>query len=299
MSCCKEEIVPNLKIKPPGGSAFGCETPPNMPKLHQACLVVGPRGAGKTTAVVNLLERLPFDRTFVISPSIASNKELMDRLKIDPNDVYPDPDDLSCIDKIKAAIEQERDDLERYQQELKRYRQFMKVIHSESPLFKLSDDDLGDFYQNGDFRPPKHKWNGKRPCMCLLIDDAMGSQLYSKPRKLNQFTIFHRHLGQLKEGGALGCSLFFLVQSYKAVAGGISRTIRSNVTSLILFANKNLKMLGEVAEELAGEISPETFFSVFHQAIKNKHDFLFVDLHKKSNHPSPFRRNLDTFLILQ
>ena len=127
----------------------------------------------------------------------------------------------------------------------------------------------------------------------------MGSQLYSKPRKLNQFTIFHRHSGQLKEGGALGCSLFFLVQSYKAVAGGISRTIRSNATSLILFANKNLKMLGEVAEELAGEISPETFFSVFHQAIKNKHDFLFVDLHKKSNHPSPFRRNLDTFLILQ
>ena len=293
----REEVVPNLKIKPPSGSAFGCETPPMMPKLHQACLVVGPRGAGKTTAVVNLVERLPFDRIFVISPSIKSNRELMKRLKIDPQDVYEDPDDTACLDAIRSAIDQERDDLERYQQEMKRYRQLMKVIHSDSPLFKLNDADLGDFYRNGDFQPPKHKWDGKRPCMCLIIDDAMGSQLYSKPRRLNQFTIFHRHLGQLKEGGALGCSLFFLVQSYKAVAGGISRTIRSNVTSMILFANKNLKMLAEVAEEMAGEVAPEIFFNVFHQAMREKHDFLFIDLHPKPTHPSGFRRNFDEFIV--
>jgi hypothetical protein len=125
----------------------------------------------------------------------------------------------------------------------------------------------------------------------------MGSMLYSKPRKLNQLTIYHRHLGQLKEGGALGLSLFFLVQSYKAQAGGISRTIRGNVPSMILFANKNQKMLDEIAEELAGEVSPEVFHKVFKQAIQDKHDFLFVDLHRKPNHPSAFRRNLDTFLI--
>jgi hypothetical protein len=268
-----------------------------MPKLHQACLVVGPRGSGKSTATVNLIEHLPFDRIFVISPSMKSNKELMDRLKIDPQDVYEDPDDLTCLEAIKAAIEAERDDLERYREELKRYRKLMKTIHSESSLFRLSDDDLADFFQDGDFQPPKHRWNGKKPCMCLILDDVMGSMLYSKPRKLNQLTIYHRHLGQLKEGGALGLSLFFLVQSYKAQAGGISRTIRGNVTSMILFANKNQKMLDEVAEELAGEVAPEVFFKVFKQAIHDKHDFLFVDLHRKPNHPSAFRRNLDTFLI--
>jgi hypothetical protein len=293
----EEHIQGDLQIKPPSGSAFGCETPPAMPKLHQACLVVGPRGSGKSTATVNLIERLPFDRIFVISPSMKSNKELMDRLKIDPQDVYEDPDDVTCLDSIKAAIEAERDDLERYREELKRYRKLMKTIHSESSLFRLSDDDLADFFQYGDFQPPKHRWNDKKPCMCLILDDVMGSMLYSKPRKLNQLTIYHRHLGQLKEGGALGLSLFFLVQSYKAVAGGISRTIRGNVTSMILFANKNQKMLDEVAEELAGEVSPEVFHKVFKQAIQDKHDFLFVDLHRKPNHPSPFRRNLDTFLI--
>ena len=289
--------MPNLQITAPKGSAFGCETSPDMPKLHQAMLIVGPRGSGKTVAAVNLMERLPFDRIFVISPSMKSNKEIMARLKIDPEDVYDDPDDLTCLDKIKASIEQERDDLERYLQEMKRYRKLMKAIHSEHSLFRLPDDDLELFYRDGDFQPPKHKYGGKRPCMALLIDDAVGSMLYSKPRRLNQFTIYHRHLGQLKEGGALGCSLFFLVQTYKAVAGGISRTIRNNVTSLILFKNKNAKMLQEIAEELAGEVEPEIFIKVYEAAIQDKHDFLFVDLHRKPNHPSAFRRNLDTFLI--
>lgn len=133
--------------------------------------------------------------------------------------------------------------------------------------------------------------------MCLIVDDAMGSQLYSKPRKMNQFTIYHRHLGQLDKGGALGCSIFWLVQSYKSTAGGISKTIRSNCTSLILFSNKNQKMLDEVAEELAGEIAPEQFHKVYAQAMQDKHDFLLVDLHRKPSHPSAFRRNLDTFIV--
>ena len=293
----REQHIPNLAIRPPGGSAFGCETPPNMMKLHQAMLIVGPRGAGKTTACVNICERLPFDRIFVISPSMKSNKELMKRLRIKDEDVYEDPDDITSLERIKTSIDAERDDLERYHDEMRRYRKVIKVIDSESSLFKISDDSLAEFFKDGDFQAPKHKWNGKRPCMALIIDDAMGSLLYSKPRKLNQFTIFHRHLGQLKEGGALGCSLFFLVQSYKAVAGGISRTIRSNVTSMVLFSNKNEKMLQEIAEEMAGEVSPSTFFKVYNQSLRDKHDFLLIDLHKKSHHPSAFRRNLDTFLI--
>ena len=56
-------------------------------------------------------------------------------------------------------------------------------------------------------------------------------------------------------------------------------------------------MLQEIAEELAGEVAPSVFFTVYNQAMRDKHDFLFVDLHKKTHHPSAFRRNLDTFLI--
>ena len=293
----REQSIQNMRIKAPKGSAFACQTAPMLPKLHQACLVVGPRGSGKTVAVVNLVEKLPFDRIFVISPTMKSNKEIMSRLKIDEQDVYEDPDDITCLERIKASIEQERDELEQYLKDKQRYDKLMKFINSDSSLFRLADDELADFWSGSEFRTPTHKWGGRKPCLCLIIDDAMGSQLYSKPRKLNQFTIYHRHIGQLKEGGALGISLFFMVQSYKAVAGGISRTIRGNVTSMMLFRNKNQKMLNEVSEELAGEVSPAVFFQVYNAAIRDKHDFLFIDLHLKDEHPSIFRRNLDTFLV--
>ena len=180
----REQYIPNLQINPPTGSAFGCESPPDMPKLHQACLVVGPRGSGKTTATVNLVERLPFDRIFVISPSMKSNKELMDRLKVRPEDVYEDPDDLLVLDKVKAAIEEERDLLEKYQEDLRKYKKLMKTIHSNSPL-AIRDEDLSLFWADGDFAPPKHWLNGRRCCCALLIDDAQGSLLYQRPRKIN------------------------------------------------------------------------------------------------------------------
>jgi hypothetical protein len=236
----REQHIPNMQINPPSGSAFGCESPPNMPKLHQACLIVGARGMGKTTACVNICERLPFDRIFVISPSMKSNKELMDRLKIRPEDIFEDPDDILVLDKVKAAIEEERALLEKYQEDLRKYKKLMKTIHSNSPL-SIRDEDLSLFWADGDFAPPKHWWNGKKCCCALIIDDAQGSLLYQRPRKINKLTIYHRHIGQLKEGGALGCSIFFLVQSYKAQAGGITRAIRGNVTSMILFSNKKIK----------------------------------------------------------
>ena len=54
-----------------------------------------------------------------------SNKELMQRLKLEECDIFEDPDDISCIDKVKAAIEQERDDLEKYQADMIRYKKLM------------------------------------------------------------------------------------------------------------------------------------------------------------------------------
>ena len=86
--------------------------------------------------------------------------------------------------------------------------------------------------------------------------------------------ILHRHQGQLKlKGGALGISMFFLLQSYKAQSGGISKCIRNNATSLVVFSNKSEKQLDEIAEECAGEVNPEVFKEVYKMALQDKHDF--------------------------
>ena len=293
----REIKVKGLEIKVPDGSPFTYETDKMMPKAHQNCLIVAPRGQGKTTFCVNLMESMPYDRVIVVSPSIKSNKALMSRLKIDPEDIYENPDDITILDEIKQKIEQERDDLEKYEVDKKKYKELMKKLNDDQ--FSIPDDLLMAFYKNGNFEPPSHRWGGRKPCIAILFDDCLGSGIFTKGiRKLNSLTIYHRHLGQLEKGGSIGASLYFLVQSYKAQSGGISKCIRGNTTSLAIGRTKSDKELEDIAEECGGEVSRETFLKVHNQATRDtKFDFLFVDFHVKENHPSCFRKNLDTFIV--
>jgi len=290
--------VPGLQINVPKGDAFAFETDPMMFKSHQSCLVIGKRGSGKSVITVNIMERMKYDRVFCVSPTIQSNKALLDRLNIDPDDIY-DPDDVECLDQIKQKIDEERDLYEKYLEDMKKYNQFKKQLNSDNPVFRIPDEVLLMFYQNGEFQKPCHKWGGRKPHMAILFDDCLSSQLFTKGvRKINKLTIFHRHLGQLAKGGALGCSLYFLVQSYKAQAGGITKCIRNQATTIVLFKTKNDKELQEIQEECSGEISKDTFYQIYEHATEGEHNALIIDLHyKKDVHPSGFRKNLDTFLI--
>ena len=206
---------------------------------------------------------------------------------------------MEALDDIKRKIDEERDLYEKYLADMKKYNEFKRQLDSNNPIFRIPDETLLMFFQNGSFQRPKHKWGGRRPHMAVLFDDVMGSLLFTKGiRKLNKMTIFHRHLGQLGKGGALGCSLYFLVQSYKAQSGGISKTVRNQATTIVLFKTKNDKELQEVQEECSGEIDKETFYQMYEQATEGDHNALVIDLHyKKDIHPSGFRKNLDTFLL--
>lgn len=250
----------------------------------------------KTTALVNFIERMPYTKILCISPTMNLNKDLMKRLHIKEEDIYPDPNDITIIDKIKQKIEAMARDWDQYLADLKRWNAFQKALTNANQLFQVSDNDLLSFFHGGDFMPPKHK---EKDCIAIFFDDCLGSALFSKgSRKLNSMVILHRYLGQLKEGGALGASLYFLVQSYKCSnSGGITKSIRNNATTLILFHTKSQKGLDEIAEECSAEVDTDTFMKLVKEAHKEPHDFLLIDLHKKDNHPSGFRRNLDTFLI--
>ena len=106
---------------------------------------------------------------------------------------------------------------------------------------------------------PEHRWGGRKVKIACVFDDNMGSMLYSKPRKLNALSTYSRHVGQLKEGGAIGVSLYFLVQSFKAQSGGLNKVIRNQCTSMIIFKTKDDKELDDIADSCAGEISKQTF----------------------------------------
>lgn len=290
----------NLKIELPNSKAFAYETHPDLPQMHQQVLCVGKRGSGKTVSVVNLVKKLDYDRVFIISPTFKSNAANMQLLAIDEGDVYEDTDDISVIDTIKEEIESEAKDYDEYHKRKELYKKFLKHKNSGN---NIPDDLLLEFFDPvlQQFVAPFHWLNGKRPKLCLIYDDILGSQLMSKgARKVSNLAILHRHCGSVvsEGGGALGVSIFYLSQSFTINHGGIPRCVRNNCTSMILFKSKNEKEYDQISDELAGEIGKEEFKKVYDYATSEPHSFLFVDLHPKDNHPSRFRKNFDEFVVV-
>jgi hypothetical protein len=293
----KEIRVKGLGIQVPDGSAFTYETPPNMFKAHQLGLINSPRGFGKTTLVCNILKQMKYDKIIVISPSVKSNQNIMSMLNIDEDDIYDDIDNPNVLEEVKAKIDNERDMLVEYRDKKEKYKKFLSKLNSQGEL--IDDDLLLMFYNQGVFTPPTH-WNGgKPPKIAVLFDDMIGSGIFTKGiRQLNAWVVKHRHQSPFPEGGALGCSLFFLVQSYKAQNGGISKCIRNNTTLLCVGRTKSEKELQDIAEECGAEVDIGTFMNLHKEATQDsKFDYLIIDFHKKDNHPSMFRKNLDTFLL--
>jgi hypothetical protein len=289
----KTARVKNLHIIPPKSESGSYQTDTFLPKMHQVCIAVGKRASGKSTAIVNLIERLKFDYCIAVSPTMNSNKELMERLKIEHT--FEDIDDTSVIDKIKDIVKGEAEDLERYKEELKTYNKIIKDLKDGK---RLDDDILLQYFGDDNyFQKPEHRWNGEKPRIAVIFDDMLGSGIYSKPRKLNGLSTYSRHVGQLKEGGAIGVSLFFMIQSFKCQTGGLNKVIRNQCTSMCLFKTKDKQEMKDVAESVSGEINEELFTKVYDTAIIEPYDFLFIDLHKKKEHPSMFRRKLDEFII--
>ena len=291
----KTSKVKGLEIIPPKSESGLYTTDTFMPKMHQVCIAVGKRASGKSTAIINLIERMKFDYVIAVSPTMNSNKELMDRLKIDH--VFEDVDDPGVIDSIKEIVKKEAEDLERYKEEVKRYNKLMTDLKDG----KYMDDDLllQFFSDEGNFIKPVHRWNGEKPRIAVIFDDMLGSGIYSRPRKLNGLSTYSRHVGQLKEGGAIGVSLFFMIQSFKCQTGGLNKVIRNQCTTMLLFKTKDRQEMKDVAESVSGEIGEDIFNRVYDTAIGDgsNYPFLFIDLHKKKEHPSMFRRRLDEFII--
>lgn len=294
------QSVKGLQIVPPKETSGAYETDPDMPKMHNVVVIVGKRAAGKSVAAINLIEKMKYDYVIAVSPTMDSNKEIMSRLNI--QHTFNDPDDLTCIDKIKEIVNEEARDLERYRYEMKEYNKLMRNIRDGNRV----DDDLmlkffeANTYGMNDFIKPKHKWNGKKPRIAVIFDDMLGSLIYSRPRKINALSTYSRHLGQLQEGGSIGVSLYFLIQSFKMQTGGLNRVIRNQCTQLIVFRTKDLAELSDIADSCGGEISKETFIKVYDYAIETggDHPFLFIDLHKKTEHPSMFRIKFDKFILV-
>tara|TARA_B110000503_G_scaffold82641_1_gene126064 strand:+ start:58 stop:378 length:321 start_codon:yes stop_codon:yes gene_type:complete len=100
---------------------------------------------------------------------------------------------------------------------------------------------------------------------------------------------------------SIGISMIIGVQNYTATGGGLPKTVRGNATHMALWRTKNKDELNLIAKEFSGEVDVEKFMEVYEYIMsdeEDRHVMMFVDLHKKDNHPSMFRRSYLDFVVM-
>lgn len=222
---------------------------------------------------------------------------LLESVGIQPEDVF-DPDDPDAVDNVMAAIEEEAETYEQDLDNITEYKDFNKRLRSEQSVWTISADAFLKFTDAaGNPSRPKMRY-GHRPFIHVVLDDCQSSRIF-RDKKLANLAIRHRHVGGLKyvkgdpeRCGALGVSMYFLVQNLKAQAGGCPRAVRNNATQLVLIGKTADKQeLDDIYSSVAGEVSREDFDKARSIAIgDDKHGCFIIDLHAKN---SMFRKGLD------
>ena len=260
--------------------------PHGLPGLHFLMTMVGGRGTGKTTALINIMKSYEaaktFDKVYVFSPTLHNDPKYdliaKGTAKLSTFTSYSDEIFRDVLDEIKDDIAEWKE----YAEDAKIWRRYTRTKKVED----LSDTDMLALYMM-DFQEPVKPF-AKFPCSLLVFDDLVGNkELYRSDSKgiFNSFVILHRHLC---------CSVIFLSQIFH---NAVPRQIRTNISSWLLFANRNAKLKKEVAEELCGSISPEAFLALWDEATRDEHSFFMIDTDAKDKR-FRYRRNLNELLVL-
>jgi hypothetical protein len=293
----------DYQIKLPKKTAFTIETPPDQFKYHQLAAICACRGYGKFVILSSHLHGLRnqgcMDRIMIISPTIESNLQFIDPLNVLEEDRYSNGEPEVIRDIIRK-VNEEQDEYEQYLEALNLWNIInnpninIDNIDSNVLLKALEKGYLG--------KKPVPKYNNAqkgKPVISLIVDDMMGSKIFSGTHK-NPFLnmcLRHRHLGK-----GCGLSIYMCCQAYGGT-NGIPKSIRQNLTTLWLGAQKSLDKIKDVAEEIGGNFSPEDFMKAYKigTAPDNQdepnHNYLIIDFFPKSLDKS-FRKNLNEYIVL-
>ena len=256
----KKLDIYDKKDEPKQGVSNSYETSPNA--ISQPCLmyVSAVRNSGKSFAVSKMVRGLQrekvFDSVKIITPTFNSNKAYFGDLIKDPElDVLEPTRD--SIQKVIEMVEADRDEFEAHLEKLKEYNEFVKLLRQGADM---TDDqvikyiDLG--FLNAEFEKPIFKYEKfagrlRPPQTLLILDDILSSPAVLQSSGLIKLATLNRHCAPLRETfgslgrsprSACGISVIIISQTYN-MPQGISRTIRENITHLLLFKNKQEKQL--------------------------------------------------------
>lgn len=255
-------------------------------RLHTLAAFIGPRGSGKTNAVVLLARRYLDDRSinrvFVISPTYDSNR-IFDILEPKPEDVFKNMQTcLADLNTILAKVKEMVDEYHSYEKLNSIFKKWKAFLKGGPPL-PLAQYNI---IENRGFKPPDFV---PRPSPLLIIDDMSHSDLYT-PSKKNGFInlcLRHRHLFQV------GLSIFMLVQTFKT---GIPKCLRQNIQQFFLWPTHDMSQLESMYDEFANMCTKEDFLEMFQRATSGKHNFMTIDMNARDP-VLRFRKNFDEILL--
>lgn len=286
-----------LDIVVPKGGSFPIKTRDDFIQLPGIILAVAKRGVGKTCAFSNLLRMCvtnqALDRLIIVSPTYHNNAHYFEGLPFDEKVDLIEPT-KGTPEILIDILNQMGEEYDEYHALLAKWNELQKEIRSDMHI-----NDIDEFLLLNNFEKPTYKYmrNGLayKPSVFIMFDDCQGGALFSASSKLSNMVIKHRHLGQTIHK-SIGCSMLFACQNYTSNSCGLPKSVRANITHMMVFKNKSIDDLTLIASEVSGEVTPEQFFEVYDRAILEPHDFLFIDLHRKKTHPSMFRRNMNEFI---
>ena len=274
--------------------------------IRQPCLmyVSAVRNSGKSFAVSKLVAQAQkektFDRIYMITPTFQSNKSYFGKM-IDEDDVFEPTKD--SIQKVIERVDGERDEFEDYLRKEKLYKEFIQILKSKR---EFSDGEIIKFEELGflddEFDRPKWKYNSVRPPQSLLIlDDILSSPAILQSSGIVKAFTLNRHIAPLQEPhserSACGLAVIIISQTY-SMNQGISRSLRENLTHLLIFKNKQEKQLTKIREELGGSVCEDKFMTAYNMATKEKYGNLLVDFNPRCP-TMTFRKNLNELLIFE
>ena len=279
---------------PTGGPQYP-ETPADWVAFPFVLVATAKRNSGKTCALASFLRILhdmnKLDICIIVSPTYHNNAHYFRNLPV-TSIIEPSIDSAQQVIDI---VESEATKYEEYHDRLGQWNKMQKQLRSARHIHEIVDDDMLDSL-GPSLEKPVHEYGGRKPIIVCLFDDIQGTPVFSTRSKINHLTIKHRHVGYTR-AGSVGINIMMAVQSYTSTGGtGLPKTIRSQITQLLVFKTKSQKELDLIAEECGGEVDKSTFFRLYEAATKDPYSFMMVDFSRKYSHPSMFRKCFTEFL---
>tara|TARA_Y100000004_G_scaffold48819_1_gene53760 strand:+ start:5334 stop:6293 length:960 start_codon:yes stop_codon:yes gene_type:complete len=281
------------------------EYPTSHFAIRQPCLmyVSAVRNSGKSFCVSKMINQAQkentFDRIYMITPTFLSNKSYFGKFINEETDVFEPTKD--SIQKVIECVEEERDEFQEFIRKKKEYDLFIKILKSKRDL---TDDEIFRFEELGFLdeylEEPKWKYKTIRPPQsCVILDDILSSPAILQSSGLTKIATLNRHIAPLNQPygnrSACGLAVILISQTY-CMPQGVSRTLRENLTHLLIFKNKQDKQMSKIKEELGSAVDEDKFTQAYNMATKEKYGNLLIDFNPKCP-TMTFRKNLNELLI--